>query len=90
MDWRTKLLERGLKLVQDERVMRLLQDERVMRTVMQAIEARGKLQESFEQRVERLARTLNLATSREVADLKRTIRRLERELEKQKGGPGTP
>jgi polyhydroxyalkanoate synthesis regulator phasin len=88
MDWKGRLLEQAMKVMQDERVMRVAQDERVMKTVMQAIELRGKIQEGMDDQIEKVAKTLNLATQREVSDLRRTIRRLERELERQK--PGDP
>jgi LPS O-antigen subunit length determinant protein (WzzB/FepE family) len=58
-----------------------MQDPRVMKTVMQAIELRGKAQETFDQRVEQIAKALNLATQKEVKELKRTLRKMERELD---------
>jgi len=75
------LMKQGMKLMQDPRFMKLMQDERVMKTVMNAVQLRGKLQETFDQRVERVAKTLNLATQKEVRELKRTMRKMERELE---------
>lgn len=75
------LMKQGSKLLQDPRFMKLMQDERVMKAVMNAMQLRGKVQESFDQRVERLAKTLNLATEKEVKELKRNIRKLERELD---------
>jgi hypothetical protein len=70
-----------MKLVQDPRIAKLLEDPRVMKTLMQAIELRGKVQESFEARVARIAKSLNLVTRKEVKDLERTLRKMERELE---------
>lgn len=64
--------------------MKLMQDERVMKAVMGAFQFRGKVQESFDQRVEQVAKSLNLVTKSEIRDLKRTIRKLEQELEKNK------
>lgn len=91
MDLKGKLLERGMKLLQDDRVMKIAQDERIMKAVMQAMELRGKVQQSVDDGVERVAKTLNLATQREVGELKRTIRKLEREMERSKpDGTGTP
>ena len=39
----------------------------------------------FDQRVEKVAESLNLATKAEVRELKRTIRKLERDLKKAGG-----
>lgn len=75
------LMKQGMKLMQDPRFMKLMQDERMMKAVMNAMQLRGKIQESFDERVERVARSLNLATKKEVRDLQRVIRRMERELD---------
>jgi len=83
-------MKQGSKLMSDPRFMKLMQDERVMKAVMNAMQLRGKVQESFDQRVERLAKTLNLATEKEVKELKRTIRKLERELDEAKDDPSKP
>ncbi len=79
-------LKHGMKLISDPRVAKLMQDERVMKTLMQAIQLRGKVQESFDQRVERIAKALNLATQKELRELKRTLRKVERDLDDKKGG----
>ena len=83
-------MKQGSKLMSDPRFMKLMQDERVMKAVMNAMQLRGKVQESFDQRVERLAKTLNLATEKEVKELKRTIRKLERELDEAKDDTSKP
>lgn len=73
-----------MKLMGDPRVSKLLQDERVMKAMMQAFQLKGKVQESFDQRVESIAKTFNLATKAEVRELKRTLRKMESELERAK------
>ena len=73
-----------MKLMGDPRVSKLLQDERVMKAMMQAFQLKGKVQESFDQRVEAIAKTFNLATKAEVRELKRTLRKMESELERAK------
>lgn len=75
------LMSQGMKLMQDPRFAKLMQDERVMKALMGAIQLRGKLQSGFDQRVEQVAKSLNLATQREVNELRRTLRKMERELE---------
>ncbi|MAT24344.1 MAG: hypothetical protein CMN31_28280 [Sandaracinus sp.] len=78
------LTKKGLELMQDPRVAKLMQDERVMKTMMQAIQLRGRLQEDFDQRVDQVARSLNLATKKELRELKRSMRKMEQDLERAK------
>lgn len=87
MDIRSYLTQQAVKALQDPRVASMLRDERVSRALMEALRLRGKLQRSFDDRVDSLAQTLNLATKREVRELKRTIRRLEDEM---RAAPPTP
>jgi polyhydroxyalkanoate synthesis regulator phasin len=79
------LMKQGTKLMQDPRVMKVLQDPRVMKAVSKGFELKGKVQQQFDQSVENLANNLNLATKAEMRELKRTIRKLERELKKAGG-----
>ncbi len=74
------LRNRLLQLLQDPRVAKLLADPRAQKALMQGLRFRGRVQERIDLRLERMARRLNLATAREVRELKRTIRRLEEEL----------
>ncbi|MBK8171805.1 MAG: hypothetical protein IPK60_15855 [Sandaracinaceae bacterium] len=84
MDLKRFLQEQGMKLMSDPRIGKLLQDERVMKTMMQAFQLKGKVQESFDQRVESIAKMFNLATKSEMRELKRALRKMEGELEKAK------
>jgi hypothetical protein len=74
------LLQHGLKLLSDPRVVRLVQDERVMKSLMAAMSLPGKAQTFVRERVENLAKAMDLATEAEVRDLRRTVRRLEDEM----------
>jgi len=74
------LMKQGMKLMSDPRVMKLMQDERVMKAVMQMMSVPGKVQTFTHEQVERLAKSMALATEDEVKDLKRTVRRLEDEI----------
>jgi polyhydroxyalkanoate synthesis regulator phasin len=76
------LMKQGTKMLQDPRVMKVLQDPRVMKAVSKGFEIKGKVQQQFDASVEQMANNLNLATKAEVRELKRTIRKLERELGK--------
>jgi hypothetical protein len=80
MSLKQKVMERGMKLVSDPRVMKLMSNPKVMNVVMKGFQLRGKAQASIDERVQKLAKTLKLATREEVAGLKDTIRTLERAL----------
>ena len=82
------LMKQGMKLMSDPRVMKLMQDERVMRAVMQMMAMPGKVQSFTHEQVERLAKSMALATEDEMKDLKRTVRRLEEELARMKQSEG--
>jgi hypothetical protein len=82
MSFKKTLLKEGSKLLQDPRFMKLLQDPRVMKAMAKGFELKGKAQQSFDAHAEKLAESLNFATKAEVRELKRTIRKLERELGK--------
>lgn len=68
--------------MQDPRVARLMQDERVMKAAVQALQMRGRLRQQLDDRVDQVAKALNLATKREIRELKRSLRRMEQELER--------
>ncbi|HRG96582.1 MAG TPA: hypothetical protein PLR99_10055 [Polyangiaceae bacterium] len=79
-DIKKTLMKQGMKLMSDPRVAKLLQDPRVMSALMQAMSVPGKVQSFTSEQVEKLAKSMSLATEDEVNDLKRTVRRLEDEL----------
>jgi hypothetical protein len=78
------LMKQGMKLMSDPRVMKVMQDERVMKAVMQMMSVPGMVQTFSQEQVEKLAKSMALATEDEVKDLKRTVRRLEEELSRMK------
>ncbi len=80
MVFRDALRRQSMRLLQDPRVVGVLKDRRVMNGVMQVMRLRGRIQESFDERVERLAKRLNLATKSELRELRRSLRQMERAL----------
>jgi hypothetical protein len=84
VDLKQKLTDRALRLMQDPRVMKALQNPKVMQSLMGALQLRAKLQQNLAGSAQRVAKSLSLATEAEVRDLRRSVRRLERELEAQK------
>jgi transcriptional regulator NrdR family protein len=85
VDLKQKLTEQALRLMQDPRVVKALQNPKVMQGLMGALQLRVKAQQSIEANVQRVAKGLRLATEAEVRELRRAVRRLEREVEAQKG-----
>lgn len=81
-DWKSKLQQEGVKLLGDPRVQEVLKDERVVKGMMRVMQLRTDVQEKVEKSVEDVARSLNLATADEVKDLRRQLKKMERELEK--------
>ncbi len=75
------LLKQGEKLMSDPRVAKLMQDERVMKAIMKAVSVPGRVQDFTHDQAEKIARAMALATEDEVKDLRRTVRRLEEELD---------
>ena len=91
--WKKQLLKQGMKWMSDPRVAKLLQDERVTKAVMAAMSAPAKAQSFAREHVENLARAMALATEVEVQDLRRTVQRLQAEVERLRseqaaGAPG--
>jgi hypothetical protein len=84
LDLKQQLLNQAMRLAQDPRVMKALQNPKVMQGVMGAVQLRATLQQNLESSVQRMAKRFNLATDADVRELRRTVRRLERELEAQK------
>ena len=81
MDLKQKLMQEGMKLMSNPKVMKLMQDERVMKVVMGAMSMPAKISTFTESAGEKFAKTMHMATAQEVKDLKRTIRKLEEQVE---------
>jgi hypothetical protein len=81
LDLKQQLVNQALRLMQDPRVAKAMQNPTLMQGMMGALALRAKVQTNIESQVQRVAKTLNLATGAEVRELRRTVRRLERELE---------
>jgi polyhydroxyalkanoate synthesis regulator phasin len=91
VDVKQQLIEQAMRLMQDPRVMKALQNPKVMQGLMNAFQLKAQIQQNLETNIQRLAKGLNLATAAEVRELRRTIDRLERELDGQRNGkPAEP
>jgi hypothetical protein len=81
LDLKQQLMNQALRLMQDPRVAKAMQNPTLVQGMMGALALRAKVQTELESQVQRVAKSLNLATGAEVRELRRTVRRLERELE---------
>lgn len=79
-DLKQDLMDRALRLMQDPRVLQAMQNPKVMQGLMGAVQLRAKMQQNLESGIGRVAKRLNLATGAELRDLRRIVRRLEREV----------
>ncbi|WP_245677993.1 hypothetical protein [Chondromyces crocatus] len=70
----------GMKLAANPSVAKLMQDERFMRLLMTAMSVPGKVSSFTTEQKETFAKTMGLATTEELRDLKRTVAALEREV----------
>jgi cell division FtsZ-interacting protein ZapD len=78
--WKKTLMKQAMDVMSDPRVLKMMQDERVMKAVMQVMSVPGKVQNFTQDNVEKVAKAMALATEDEVKDLRRTVRRLEEEV----------
>lgn len=80
MSLKKSLMSQGMKLMSDPRMMKLMQNPQFMKAMMAAMSMPGRIDGFSKEQRERFARMMRLATSREVKDLKRTVRALEEQL----------
>ena len=80
MALKEKLVSEGMKLASNPQVAKLMQDERFMRLVMTAVAMPGRVASFTSEQKEHFAKTMGLASSDEVRDLRRTVMALEDEL----------
>jgi predicted nucleic acid-binding Zn-ribbon protein len=74
------LKDRLFTLLQDPRAVKLMRDPKVQQLAVKVFRFRGRVQGALDQRVQRVAGMLKLATQRDLRSLQRRIRHLEREL----------
>jgi hypothetical protein len=77
-----QFMNKALTLLQDPRVAKMLQDPRVMSGIMGAMKLQADVKKNLQDRVQRVVKSLHLASESEVQELQRAVARLERELER--------
>ena len=75
-----EMKKRGLQLMSDPRVLKLMQNEQFMKAMMAVMQGVGKVNSFTTEQTERFAKSMRLATSQEVKDLRRTLKNLENEV----------
>jgi hypothetical protein len=84
MSWKEDLRNKAFGLLQNPRVAAALQDPRVTQGIVRAFQLRSELEKNVSQTVRQVAKTLNLATTADVMELRRAVSRLERQLEQER------
>lgn len=82
MDFKRTLMNRALQLMQDPRVQKMAQNPKLWQGITGAWELKTRVERELDAAVRRLAHELDLATPGEVREMRDTIERLERELER--------
>ena len=80
MSIKDKMVSETMKLAGPPAIAPLIQDERFMKLLMSALSVPGRISELTDEQRMNFVRAMGLATTEEVADLKRTVRSLEAEL----------
>ena len=82
MSIKDEVTKRGMKMMSDPRFAKLVQNPQFLKAVMVLMQVPGKVNTFTNEQAERLASSLKLATAKDVADLKKSVKKLEREVER--------
>lgn len=80
MSIKDRIVSEGMKLAGSPQVAKLMQDERFMKLVMTAMSMPGRVSTFTTEQKEAFAKSMGLATSDEVRDLKRVVSSLEQNV----------
>ena len=82
MSIKDEMLKRGMQMMSDPRVAKLMQNPQFMKVMMAAIQVPGKVNTFTNEQAKVLAGALRLATAEDLKELRRTVKRVERQLAK--------
>ena len=82
MSIKDEVMKRGMRMMGDPRVMKLMQNPQFMKVMMGLLEVPGKVNSFTNEQARLLASTLRLATAEDLKDLQRTVKKLEREVQR--------
>jgi len=80
MSIKDRIVSEGMKIASSPQVAKLMQDERFMRLVMTAMSMPGRVSTFTTEQKEAFAKSMGLATSDEVRDLRRVVSSLEQSV----------
>ncbi|MDC3955064.1 hypothetical protein [Polyangium jinanense] len=80
MSIKDRIVSEGMKLAASPQVAKLMQDERFMKLVMTAMSMPGRVSTFTTEQKEAFAKSMGLATSDEVRDLRRVVSSLEQSV----------
>ncbi len=80
MSIKDRIVSEGLRLAANPQVAKLMQDERFMKLVMTAMSMPGRVSTFTTEQKETFAKSMGLATSDEVRDLRRVVASLEQSV----------
>ena len=84
VDIKQQLMNQAFKLMQDPRVSKALQNPKVMQGLVTAVQLGTRVQQNLDENLRKVVHGLNLATVAEVEELRRTVSRLEDQLERER------
>ncbi|HEX3598258.1 MAG TPA: hypothetical protein VHU80_24290 [Polyangiaceae bacterium] len=82
MSIKKEVMKKGMQMMGDPRVAKLMQNPQVMKVLGAAFQVPGKVEAFTNEQARHLASALRLATAEDLKELQRTVKRLERELDK--------
>jgi hypothetical protein len=82
MSIKDQMLKKGMQMMGDPRVAKLMQNPQVMKLLGAAFQVPGKVGAFTNEQSRHLASALRLATAEDMKDLQRSVKRLEREVDK--------
>ena len=87
---RKKALEKLTGLMTSDRAMQLMADPRAQKLMMTAFRVQAQISGTVNRTVAIAAKQLNLATRKDISELKRKVRSLENQLKKVQNTAGPP
>ena len=81
---RSTMMEQGMKLMASPTAMKLMQNPKFMMAMMTMMQLPEKVRGGLEKQATTMARMLNMPTNADVEKLRRTIRDLERSVDRLK------
>lgn len=82
MSIKDELTKKGMQMMSDPRFTKLMQNPQFMKAVLTLMQVPGKVNAFTNDQAERFAATMKLATQQEVKELRKIVKKLERDVER--------